>query len=65
EAEEAEIDQRLKKLAKGRPQSDYSREQLDKLPYSAFAKIIGPDAKEPGTLTEAKLKAIRKMGSPA
>lgn len=54
EADSAEIESRLKKLAKGRPQSDFSVEKLDKLPLADFAKIIGPDAKEGGTLTEPR-----------
>ncbi|MCB9964783.1 MAG: glycine--tRNA ligase [Rhodospirillales bacterium] len=54
DAEEDDINQRLKKLAKGRPQSDYDVKKLDKIPFSDFSKIIGPDAKEPGTLTEPR-----------
>jgi glycyl-tRNA synthetase len=54
EAESDEIDQRLKKLAKGRPQSDYDVEKLDKVPFAQFATIIGPDVKEQGTLTEPR-----------
>ena len=54
EAESAQIDAKLKKVARARPQSDYEKEQLDKLPFEAFAKIIGPDVKNPGTLTEPR-----------
>ncbi|MCD8563071.1 MAG: glycine--tRNA ligase [Alphaproteobacteria bacterium] len=54
EADADEIAQRLKKHARGRPQSDYDIARLDKTPFSDFAKIIGPDAKEPGTLTEPR-----------
>lgn len=54
EAESDEIDQRLKKVARGRPQSDYTVEKLHTLPLDMYAKIIGPDAKEPGTLTEPR-----------
>ena len=54
DAEDAEIDQRLKKLARGRPQSDYSVENLDRLPLDQYAHIIGPDVKEAGTLTEPR-----------
>lgn len=54
EATSTEIDARLKKHARGRPQSDYSVERLDKLPNSAFANIFGPEAKEKGTLTEPR-----------
>lgn len=49
EASADEIAQRLKKHARGRPESDYTRGQLDKTPVADFPKIIGPDAKEPGT----------------
>jgi glycyl-tRNA synthetase len=55
DTESAEIDARLKKIARGRPQSDYAVKQLDKLPFTDFAKIIGPDAKEQGTLTEPRM----------
>lgn len=54
DAESDEIDQRLKKVARGRPQSDYRIEKLDKIATSEFPKIFGPDAKEPGTLTEPR-----------
>lgn len=54
EAESSEIDAKMKKVARGRPQTDYSVEKLDKLAPSEFARIIGPDVKEPGTLTEPR-----------
>ncbi len=54
EATSDEIAQRLKKHARGRPESDYSAMPLDKVAVAEFAKIIGPDAKEPGTLTEPR-----------
>jgi len=54
EAESDEIDIKLKKVARGRPQSDYKIAALDKLPVADFTKIIGPDVKEPGTLTEPR-----------
>ena len=54
EAESAEIDARLKKHARGRPQADYSIERLDKMPLDAFPNIFGPEAKEKGTLTEPR-----------
>lgn len=54
EAESSEIDAKMKKVARGRPQTDYAVEKLDKLPPSEFARIIGPDVKEPGTLTEPR-----------
>lgn len=55
DAESDEIDQRLKKLARGRPQSDYDVTKLDKLPLPDYAKVIGPDTKEAGTLTEPRM----------
>lgn len=54
EAEDDEIDAKMKKVARGRPQSDYERETLDKLPPEEFSKVIGPDVKTPGTLTEPR-----------
>lgn len=54
EADSAEIDQRLKKLGKGKTQDDFSVEKLHTLPLDAYKTIIGPDVKEPGTLTEPR-----------
>ncbi|MCB1557009.1 MAG: glycine--tRNA ligase [Alphaproteobacteria bacterium] len=54
DAEDDEVAQRLKKLARGRPKSDYNRTTLDKLPFEAFVNIIGPDTKTPGTLTKPR-----------
>lgn len=54
DTESDEIDAKLKKVARGRPQSDYSKKMLDKIPFAEFAKIIGPDVKSPGTLTEPR-----------
>ncbi len=54
EADSDFIDARLKKHARGRPQSDYSIERLDKMPLDAYPNIFGPEAKEKGTLTEPK-----------
>lgn len=45
---------RLKKFGKGRLESEYTRTPLNKIPLSDYAKIVGPDAKEPGSLTEPK-----------
>ncbi len=52
DAEEDEIEKRLKKLAKGKTLSDFNKEVLDQIPYTEFPKIIGPDVKTAGTLTE-------------
>lgn len=45
---------RLKKFGKGRSESDFTRTPLNKIPFTDYGKIVGPDAKEPGTLTEPK-----------
>jgi len=55
DAEDGEIAVRLKKLAKGKTESDFEKEMLDKLPSEAFENIIGPDVKTPGTLTEPRM----------
>ncbi len=54
DAESAEIDARLKKLAKGKAQSDFEKHALDQIPFTEFANIIGPDVKKPGSLTEPR-----------
>jgi glycyl-tRNA synthetase len=54
DATSAEIDARLKKVARGRPQSDYSVTRLDKVPVDQFPNIFAPEAKEKGTLTEPR-----------
>jgi glycyl-tRNA synthetase len=54
DTETAEIDAKMKKVARGRPQSDYEVEMLDKLPFEKFENIIGPDVKKPGSLTEPR-----------
>lgn len=54
DAESAEIDSRLKKLAKGKTQADFEKTPLDQMPFSNFGNIIGPDAKNPATLTEPR-----------
>lgn len=54
DAEQSDIESRLKKLAKGKSAGDYEKEMLDKVPAQQFASIVGPDAKEPGTLTEPR-----------
>tara|TARA_Y100000590_G_scaffold243102_4_gene273255 strand:- start:2639 stop:4138 length:1500 start_codon:yes stop_codon:yes gene_type:complete len=53
DAEDAEIEKRLKKLTKKAP-ADFTTEKLDQLPADQFTNIIGPDVKEPGTLTEPR-----------
>ena len=53
DAEEAEIEKRLKKLTKKAP-ADFEVETLDKIDVEKFTNIIGPDVKTPGTLTEPR-----------
>lgn len=54
DTESADIDAKMKKVARGRPQSDYDVISLDKLPIEDYARLIGPDVKDPGTLTEPR-----------
>lgn len=54
DAEDAEIEKRLKKLSKGKSVEDYNKEALDQLSFDMFTKIVGPDVKIPGTLTEPR-----------
>ena len=54
DAEDAEINQRLKKLAKGKKTDDFKKETLDQIPLDHFEKVIGPDTKKQGTLTEPR-----------
>jgi len=54
ETENGEIEKRLKKLGLPADISLFEEINLTKLPIEDYAKIIGPDVKEPGTLTEPK-----------
>ena len=54
DAEDQEIEKRLKKLAKGKSVADFDKEILDSIPEDQFAKVIGPDVKTAGTLTEPR-----------
>ncbi len=54
DAQDEEVEKRLKKLTKGKALSDFNREMLDKLPVEEFSNIIGPDVKIAGTLTEPR-----------
>ncbi len=54
ETEDDEILKRLKKLGMPSDLSLFEKTNLTKLPIEDYAKIIGPDVKEPGTLTEPK-----------
>ena len=52
--EPQEIEKRVKKLGKGKSIGNFEAKALDKLNASDLAKVIGPDVKEAGSLTEPK-----------
>ncbi|MGB1077309.1 MAG: glycine--tRNA ligase, partial [Bdellovibrionales bacterium] len=54
DAEDEDIEKRLKKLAKGKEAGDFDKTTLDKVPTDQFPNIVGPDVKEAGTLTEPR-----------
>ncbi|MCB9982658.1 MAG: glycine--tRNA ligase [Rhodospirillales bacterium] len=54
ESENADMEKKLKKLGMPSDLSLFEKINLTKLPIEDYAKIIGPDTKEPGTLTEPK-----------
>lgn len=54
EAENSEIEKRLKKLGLSGDLTKYKRVALTDVALTDYPKIYGPDAKEPGTLTEPK-----------
>ena len=54
DAEDEEIEKRLKKLTKGKSVGDFYKETLDQVPADKYDNIIGPDVKTPGTLTEPR-----------
>ncbi|MGH1403741.1 MAG: glycine--tRNA ligase [Alphaproteobacteria bacterium] len=54
DADDSEIEKRLGKLAKGKAVADFEIETLDQVDVSLFDKIIGPDVKKAGTLTEPR-----------
>lgn len=51
--EDADVEKRIKKVGRGK-QADYEVHKLVDIPATAFVNIIGPDAKEAGSLTEPK-----------
>lgn len=53
DADDAEIEKRLKKLTKKAPE-EFNKQTLDQVDTVLFESIIGPDVKEPGTLTEPR-----------
>ena len=52
--EDKEIEKKLKKLGMPKDLSLFKIANLTKLDVSDYAKIVGPDVNEPGTLTEPK-----------
>ncbi|PCI53730.1 MAG: glycine--tRNA ligase [Alphaproteobacteria bacterium] len=54
DAEDVEIEKRLKKLSRGKSVADFNKEVLDQVPLDMFSNIIGPDVKTAGTLTEPR-----------
>jgi glycyl-tRNA synthetase len=52
---EGEIEVAQKKIGKARRSVDqYEVAALDSMPFEAYADVVGPDVKEPGTLTEPR-----------
>jgi len=54
DAEESDIEKKLKKLGMPKDISLFKTVNLTDLDFSASAKIVGPDVTEPGTLTEPR-----------
>lgn len=54
EAEDDEIEKKLKKLGMPSDLSLFEKINLTKLAVEDYEKVVGPDVKEPGTLTEPK-----------
>lgn len=54
DAEDAEIEKKISKIAKGKAIADFQEESLDQITYDQFSNIIGPDVKTAGTLTEPR-----------
>jgi glycyl-tRNA synthetase len=54
ESENAEMEKKLKKLGMPADLSLFEKVNLTELDVSDYAKVVGPDVKEPGTLTEPK-----------
>ncbi len=49
------VEKRLKKLGGGKSAGNFEVTTFDKLDAADIAKVIGPDVKEPGTLTEPRM----------
>ncbi len=54
DAEQPDIESRLKKLAKGKSFIDFETVPLPNIDYSEYSNLVGPDTKTAGTLTEPK-----------
>lgn len=54
DAEDEDVEKRLKKMAKGKSVGDFERSMLDELDVKLYPSIVGPDVKTPGTLTEPR-----------
>lgn len=54
DAEDEDIEKRLKKFGKGRSLGNFEKIGLPEVDIADYPKILGPDAKEPGSLTEPK-----------
>ena len=54
DAEPEDIEKRLKKLTRNKTADDFETNTLDKIDIAQYAKIVGPDVKKPGTLTEPR-----------
>jgi glycyl-tRNA synthetase len=52
--EEQDVEKRVKKLGRGRSIGAFDMTTFDKLDSAAMAKVIGPDVKDAGTLTEPR-----------
>lgn len=49
----ATAEKKIKKIAKGDPE-DYKRIPLKNIPLDSYERLVGPDTKKPGTLTEPR-----------
>lgn len=54
EGEQASIQKKVKKLAKGHDPEAFDVLPLTEIPVAEYARIIGPDTQTPGTLTEPR-----------
>ncbi|MCA9444199.1 MAG: glycine--tRNA ligase, partial [Candidatus Omnitrophica bacterium] len=54
EAAAEEVEKKVKKMTKGIPIEDFNVVPLSEIPIPERGRVIGPDATEPGTLTEPR-----------